>query len=253
MKLPEDKRARSPADRFRKILSAEKEEGRAAETRKPPVVNLPRVGSAGDERPPQPPAGPPDSRRAAFAFGGGFLPTFWTIASIASLIANVILTVLVISLLRGSALFGTAGGGSGVVVGLYSSLEQMDLAHLKATIPVHADVPLNTSIPVQATSKITLARDVAIQGARVKISTGPFQIDAPASLTLPAGTSLDVALDLTLPVQTTVPMAVDVPVDIPLQDTDLHPVILGLQESLKPLLCATAPDALSLSGEPVCR
>jgi len=199
---------------------------------------------------PAPPGTGPSNR--AFA-AGRFLPAFWTIASVVSLVANAVLIVILISLLRGLGTLDVGGLGPGLLGGLYNNLHQMDQAHIRASIPVQSAIPLNLSIPVQTTTKITLAHDVAIQGAHVKINTPLFNIDAPASVTLPAGTSLDVALDFNLPVQTNVPIALDVPVDIAIKDTDLHSAILGLQETIKPLLCAASPGALSLVGAPVCR
>jgi hypothetical protein len=109
------------------------------------------------------------------------------------------------------------------------------------------------SIPVQTTTGITLAQDASIQGAHVKINTALFNIDAPASVTLPAGTALDVSMNFNVPVQTNVPITLNIPVDIALKDTDLHPAIIGLQDTLKPLYCMISPAALSLSGGQVCK
>ena len=137
-------------------------------------------------------------------------------------------------------------------MGIYSGFEQLDKAHIKTTIPIRSSLPLELTLPLQTTTKITLAEDTVVDGAHVKIATELFNIDAPASVTLPAGTSLDVALDLQMPVQTTVPIAIDVPVDIAVQDTDLHPAILSFQQTIRPLLCSTSPGVLSLSGEQIC-
>jgi hypothetical protein len=45
---------------------------------------------------------------------------------------------------------------------------------------------------------------------------------------------------------------VDVPVNIPLEKTDLHVPFTGLQDVIRPLYCLVRPDALNLSGAPVC-
>ena len=129
----------------------------------------------------------------------------------------------------------------------------MDQAHIKTTISIQTTIPLNMSIPVHTTTGITLAQDASIQGAHVKINTALFNIDAPASVTLPAGTALNVTMDFNVPVQANVPVTMSVPVDIALKDTDLHPAIIGLQDTLKPLYCIVSPSALSLNGQPVCR
>jgi hypothetical protein len=252
MTQPDDRRKRSPADRFRNILSAENDQEPPVEPRKPPVVNLPKTGTPGGPaaREASSPA-PVDSSWSA-APNRRFLPTFWTIACIVSLALNTILLILVLSLMHGLGTFGAGGTNAGLLTGLYNNFQQMDEAHIKTTIPVEASFPLDASIPVQASTKITLARDVAIEGAHVKINTALFNIDAPASLTLPAGTSLDVMMDFALPVHSTVPISLQLPVDIALQDTELHRAILGLQETIKPLLCATSPTAITLQGAPIC-
>jgi hypothetical protein len=129
----------------------------------------------------------------------------------------------------------------------------MDQAHIRSTIPIQTSIPLNMSIPVQTTTGITLAQDVLIQSAHVKINTASLNIDAPASVTLPAGTALNVTMNFMVPVQADVPITLSVPVDIAMQDTDLHPAILGLQETIKPIYCMVSPTALGLSGETVCK
>jgi len=252
MKLPDDKRGSNPADRFRTILTADKEPDLDPEKRKPAVVNLPGLGSrgggasAGYAQASQDADGGPGSSR------GGVMPAFWTIACLLSLAANAYL-LLALSRLTGSqrAIEGS-GLNAGMLTGLYNSFSQMDSAHIKTTIPLRSVIPVDATVPVQTATQITLAQDATVDGAHVKINTDLFNIDAPASVTLPAGTALDVALDLQLPVKTDVPLAMDIPVDIAVQDTDLHPAILSAQETIRPLLCAVSPRAASPTGEPIC-
>jgi len=161
--------------------------------------------------------------------------------------------IMLISAWRGMGALNPAGSAGAALLGLYASLEQMDQAHIRITIPVQTDLALNASVPVRTSTNITLARDVHIPGAHVTIDTALFNIDAPASITLPAGTSLEVALDMTLPMQSSIPMAVNVPVDIAISDTELHAAIRGLQDSLRPLLCAASPGATLPDGAPACR
>ena len=86
----------------------------------------------------------------------------------------------------------------------------------------------------------------------VRINTSSIDIDAPANVTLPAGTKLTVGLNFDLQVQDTIPIHVDVPVNIPLVQTDLHEPFAGLQDVVRPLYCLLEPNALNLSGAPVC-
>jgi hypothetical protein len=260
MTIPDDPRRKSPADRFRKIISAEESKEQTASQRRypkgtgSPSLNLPKArAEAQDESPTsRQPALPPDPGSISGPGISRYLPAFWTAASIISLLFNIILLIFLISLLR---VFGTINAtsiGPGLLGGLYTNFERMDQAHIKTTIPIQTTIPLDLSIPVQTTTDISLAKDVSIPGAHVRINTPLFNIDAPANVTLPAGTSLNVAMSFTLPVQAQVPVNLSVPVDIPLQQTDLHPAILGLQDTLRPLYCLVKPSAQTLSGDAVC-
>lgn len=253
MTTPDNKRRKSPVDRFRNILSDGQKHETRGEPRKSPIVNLPKVKPTEDVSAPvssEPSAVPQTETRRE---NNRFLPTFWTVASIISLIVNAILIILIVVIFQGLGSLNIANLGSGVLGGLYTNFERMDAAHIKTTIPVQTTIPLDMTIPVQTTTGITLAQDVTIQGAHVKINTALFNIDAPANVTLPAGTALNVLLNFSVPVKAEVPVTLNVPVDIALKDTDLHPAILGLQDTLKPLYCMVSPTALTLSGQALCK
>ena len=126
-------------------------------------------------------------------------------------------------------------------------------AHIRTTIPIQTEIPLDLSVPIQTTTTISLAKSVSIPGAHVKISTPLFNIDAPADVTLPAGTALDVSMGFILPVKAQVPVNLDVAITSPLRDTELYPAKVGLQDTLRPLYCRVMPSAESLAGAPVCR
>lgn len=257
MTTPDDKQKKSPADRFKNILSAgqtPKQKENVTQTAKRPVMNLPKARPASEAPVERLSSTPPPGPQAGFRLKKEqFLPTFWTIASIASLTVNIILLVMLIIVLRGLGSVNANEIGSGLLGGLYTNFERMDQARIRTVIPVQASVPLNMSIPVQTTTGITLAQDAVIRNARVKISTATFNIDSPADVTLPAGTTLDVALNFSVPVQDQVPITLNVPVDIAVRDTELHPAIAGLQATIRPLYCIMAPTALTLNGTPVCR
>jgi len=260
MSMPDDKHRKSPVDRFRKIISADQNKEEVTAARRYPKrtvssgLNLPRpMPQQQDVRRPSELAPAPPTPVAYPTEGRSFLPAFWTAASVISLIFNVIMLVLVISLLRGIGSLDASGLGSGVLGGLYTNFERMDTAHIKTDIPIETTIPLNLSVPVQTTTSITLSKAASIPGAHVKIDTPLFNIDAPANVTLPAGTSLDVTMSFTLPVQADVPVSLKVPVDIPVRSTELHPAILGLQETIRPLYCMVSPTAQTLNGKPVCK
>ena len=253
MTIPDPKRRKSPVDRFRSILSDGQKNDERKDLKKPPIVNLPKAKVTNVSPALVSPAPPPVPHSDSRSENNRFLPVFWTVASIISLIVNAILVILVVIILRELGSLNSANLGSGLLGGLYTNFERMDQAHIKTMIPVQTTIPLNMTIPVQATTGITLAQDASIQGAHVKINTALFNIDAPASVTLPAGTTLNVTMNFNVPVQTDVPVTLTVPVDIALKDTELHPAIIGLQDTLKPLYCIISPAALSLSGDQVCK
>lgn len=259
MTTPDDRRKNSPADRFRNILSAEqgKDTGSTARiytkgTASTSINNLPKPGGQAGVQTAEIEIAHPEPRIASSGIGR-YLPAFWTIASVISLIFNIVLLVIMLGLLRSFGSLDTAHIGTAVLGGLYTNFERMDQAHIRTTIPIQTNIPLDLTVPVQTTTGITLAKDVSIPGAHVRINTALFNIDAPANVTLPAGTSLDVTMAFDLPVRGQVPVSLSVPVDIPLQQTDLHPALVGLQDTIRPIYCIVTPLAQALNGEPVCR
>lgn len=142
----------------------------------------------------------------------------------------------------------------GTLKGLYDSFEAMDAASIQTVIPVDAQVPINLNIVIDAQTSVVLSQDVTITGANVRINTGLFNINAPATVTLPAGTSLPITLNLNVPVQDVIPIHLDVPVDIPLAATGLHDPFLNLQTTILPLYCLVNPAAASTAtGLPLCK
>jgi hypothetical protein len=251
--------------RFRSLISSGQEKAPAPEEDSSPLARLPkgRIKPAQVETPPgdsspvpltstQPPP-EPVARLRSLKFG----PAFWTIASVLSLTINVVLIiVLLLVVLNVHHLNINLGNIIKIPVdllgGLYTNFEKMDRASIVTNIPVDAQIPLNINVPVQKTTEITLVQDAVISGARVRINTSSLDIDAPANVTLPAGTKLMVGLNFDLQVQDAIPIHVDVPVNIPLVQTDLHVPFAGLQDVVRPLYCLVEPNALNLSGAPVC-
>jgi hypothetical protein len=258
-----DKDSRS---RFRSLISGGQGKASAPDVDGSPLARLPkgRAKPAQEETPPiaASPA-PRTSTRTWPKLGVSFKklklgPAFWTVASVLSLTINVVLIVVLLLVmsnvrqLKMSLAKLTQIKPVELVSGLYTNFEKMDRASIVTNIPVDAQIPLSINVPVQKTTEIMLAQDVVISGARVRINTNTLDIDAPASVTLPAGTRLVVGLNFDLQVQDTIPIHVDVPVNIPLVKTDLHVPFTGLQEVIRPLYCLVKSDASNLSGAPIC-
>lgn len=182
-----------------------------------------------------------------------FLPAFWTVTGIFSLVVNGVLFAILLVLLQvlGKTPFQADDQFAGLLGGLYQNFVRMDEATISTNIPVNAAIPLDIVIPVKTTTRIVLADSATINNAHVVINTGGVDIDADATVTLPAGASLNVILDFPLPVKTDpnnnqiqVPIQLNVPVNIPLKDTQLHVPFVGLQEVVKPYYCLVEPNAV---------
>jgi hypothetical protein len=172
---------------------------------------------------------------------GKILPIFWTIASIFSLVINVILVIVVIIL--ASQLFNIKNLIQVQLVdGFYQNFVKMDEAHIMTTIQVNDAITLNDSIPVvfdlplKQGTEIVLTKDTPIKKATVVLNGQPV----PTDIVLKEGTRMSIALDMVIPVNQqvpvvmTVPVKLTVPVDIPLVKTELHEPFAGLQDLVAP-------------------
>jgi hypothetical protein len=186
-----------------------------------------------------------------------FLPVFWTVASLISFAVNIVVLIVLIVLLLNRNSVGTVSNfatdqGTQLLGGLYNNFVLMDDATISKTIIVDANIPLDIMVPVNLMNEeITLAQDTVITRAHVEIYQGGVNINAPAKVTLPAGTKLNVDLNFDLPVKNTIPVHLEVPVSIPLNETELHAPFVGLQEVVRPWYCLLQPNALA-NGNRVC-
>lgn len=219
-------------------------------------TKLPQGNGSTVQRPsasryPAPPVASPEPAPRTSRFK--FLPAFWTIASLMSITVNIILIVIILVLFEMlGAIQNTANDQfSGLLGGLYTNFVKMDQATITSTIPVDAVIPLKIVVPVKATTQISLAQTVTIPNAHVRINTGGLNIDADAVVTLPANTPLMVNLDFPLNVENSIPIHLDVPVNIPLNQTQLHEPFVGLQEVVEPWYCIVEPNA-AVNGLQVC-
>ncbi len=187
------------------------------------------------EEPPQPPAHPGKPPRPLRLPRLHFGSPFWTIASIFSLVVNLILILVLIFLAR--EIFGIKNALQNQLInGLYDNFTQMDQASIKTTIPIHTSVPAKFDLPLNTVTTVILQKDVLMKNARVvSLTTGGLTItNAPADITLPAGTALPVSLNLVVPVDQKIPVDLTVEVNIPLNQTELHAPFVGLQNVISP-------------------
>lgn len=184
-----------------------------------------------------------------------FLPAFWTVASLMSITVNIILIVILLILFQMLGdIQGTADDKvSRLLGGLYDNFVRMDEANIQTMIHVEEDIPVDFDLNVTGPTTVRLTQPVRIEGAVVTVSTGTMSIsNAPATILLPKDLDLPVdILGLTVPVHQKVRAVLNVPVDIPLNQTELHEPFVGLQQVVKPWYCLIEPNAL-FNGLQVC-
>jgi hypothetical protein len=191
-------------------------------------------------------------------YQGKFMPAFWTVACIFSLIVNIILVGLLVSVGRHFFEF-RAIVANGLLAEASNNLAMMDKAHIVMTVPVETTVRLQDTLPVvfdlpiDQNTQVSLVEESTINGARIYLNNAAVTTD----LTLPAGTPLNADFNMSVPVSTTVPVDISVPVtlqvpvDIAISQTDLHQSIVGFQEAIKPYQTVmgstfSSPDQLSI-------
>jgi hypothetical protein len=184
-----------------------------------------------------------------------FLPAFWTIASLMSITVNIILIVILLILFQmlGAIRNTTNDQVSGLLGGLYTNFVKMDQANIRTTIHVEKEIPVQFSLNVNGPTNVTLSQAVTIRGALVTVETGGLNIvNARATIVLPKDTLLPINIEnLVVPVDQKVLAVLDVPVDIPLDQTELHEPFVGLQKVVEPWYCIIEPDA-TVNGMQVC-
>ena len=185
-----------------------------------------------------------------------FLPAFWTIASVMSFTVNIVMLIVVLILLQmlGTIQFTADDQVSGLLGGLYNNFVKMDEASIRTNIHVEKEIPVNFILNVSGPTNVTLSSDVTIDGALVTVQTGGLNIvNARARIVLPGGTVLPINIEnLVVPVDQKVLAVLDVPVDIPLNQTELHEPFTGLQQVVKPWYCLIEPNAM-LNNTQVCQ
>jgi len=193
----------------------------------------------------------PEPKRSRYKF----MPAFWTIASMISLTVNIILVIILLIIFQMLASIQRTADDqiSGLLGGLYTNFVKMDQANIRTNIHVEKEIPVQFSLNVSGPTNVTLSQDVTISGALVSVATGGLSIvNARATIVLPRDTLLPINIQsLVVPVDQKVLAVLDVPVDIPLDQTELHEPFAGLQQVVEPWYCLVEPNAL-VNGVQVC-
>lgn len=162
------------------------------------------------------------------------LPTFWSVGAFLSILLNIILLAVVISL--GKQVFTIKNlVTNDLVGGLYYNFLLMDQATIQTTVVVEDTIPVQFDLPLNQSTVVILSEDTLIEDATVSLNTGGLNIvKAPTDIVLPKGTRLPIELNLSVPVDTQIPISISVPVEIPLAETELHEPFVGLQDVVSP-------------------
>jgi hypothetical protein len=175
------------------------------------------------------------------AYQGKYLPAFWTVACIFSLMVNIILIAVLISFGHHFFEFKALISG-GLVSETSNNLALMDKAHIVTTVPFQTSVQLKDNLPVvfdlpiDQNTQLTLLQETRITGATIYLNGTAVTTDLtlPLKTTLQANFNLTIPVSTTVPVNITVPISMQVPVDIAIDQTDLHQSIVGLQGAIEP-------------------
>jgi len=211
-----------------------------------PGLRLRAFVTAGKNDPPL----KPQKKSHLFTRGERSNPAFWYVVAGSSLIINVILVVIMLTM--GVQINNLKTTLNGLLSGLYGSFVEMDKASITTTITLDTQIPLNFTLPIQQNTDVTLIDSVTIPNANIVINSGGFNINAPARVTLPAGTNLPIALNLAVPVQISIPVTLQIPVNIPLAQTELHQPITSLQNTIRSYYCTLDKNAEYPKGIYIC-
>ncbi|MCU7837454.1 MAG: hypothetical protein KZQ83_19710 [gamma proteobacterium symbiont of Taylorina sp.] len=170
------------------------------------------------------------------------LSILWTITSVTSVLINIIIAFIIGFILSNNT-----------IQDLYDDFQLMDQAHIKTNVVVDDMMPVKFELKLKQDTNVVLSKDVTIKGAHVSVRTTLIDItNAPATVVLPAGTSLPITLNLVVPVDQTIPIQLNVPVDIAIEETELHTPLVGFKKIIQPFYCFLFPKAVTLDGDVIC-
>jgi hypothetical protein len=248
-----------PTPAYNQNEHSELNESAPASRKEAVLARLPRANNRGSDVGSPPPPGErllltSSPQPAPRAWRWKFLPAFWTIASVLSMIVNVgLIIILLLAFQMLNQIERVQSIATDVLGGLHTNFVRMDQANIQTTIRVEKDIPVNFNLSVSGPTVVRLSQPVRITGAVVSVSTGGLRItDADATIVLPQGIDLPVTIrDLVVPVDQRVPAVLDVPVNIPLRQTELHEPFVGLRKVVEPWYCLIKPQA-TFNGLSVC-
>lgn len=180
----------------------------------------------------------------------GFWDAFKNWALLLSFIVN--LTLIIVILIIVQQIFAIKSGIlEPLVTGLHSSFVGLDEARIITNIVVKDEIPVRLNIPLQQDTTVVLTEAVPLNVPAAFTLGDGTTLRGRVNITLPVDLALPVRLNLNVPVDQPLPITLNVPVDIPLQDTQLHDVADRLRGIFDPLvrLVGNLPNNWNEAGQ----
>ena len=179
---------------------------------------------------------------------------FWDAAKTLTLLVSMIINFVLIAVV--AVLINQVGA---IKMTLASVLGQLDAAFeglgesvIRDTIRIDQMVPVRFDLPLNQNTVVTTQAPVPLS-TQATFSLGQFgSINGTVSLQLPTGLQLPVHLELTVPVSNAIPVVFDQPIEIPLAEKGLAPVVAKLRSALAPIinLVGQMPDRFVIVPQP---
>jgi hypothetical protein len=113
----------------------------------------------------------------------------------------------------------------------------LDKATIRRTIQINQTLPVVFNLPLDKRMSVDLTSGVPVnRPTKFTLPGAGGAINGSVSLTLPKGQSLPIHMSTTVAVSQTIPVVMDVPVEIPLRETELGPIIAKLSSLLTPYM-----------------
>lgn len=154
-----------------------------------------------------------------------FWNAFKNFAILFSFIMNFVLVIILVFVVYQIYIIKN-GIAEPLIDGLHANFVGMDEANITTTIAVEDNITIDFDLPIEQETTVVLTERVVLG----QFSFGEQQL----VIALNEGQELPVMLNMIVPVEQTIPISLSVPVDIPLNETELHAPFVNLRNLLEP-------------------
>lgn len=137
-----------------------------------------------------------------------------------------------------------------MVADVNALLDDLQRAVITQTIPVDLVIPMAFTLDLNSDAILEMKEGVPVTSrATLTLPSGGGQLRGNVDLELPEGTNLPMQLRMAVPISHSIPVQTSVHVAIPIQETELGPVVGSLRGLLMPYL-TLLDDTLDCSAQP---